>query len=348
MATWPLDKIAPPTPGTHVTSVNGQVGAVTLTIPSAQVNTDWNSLSGISQLLNKPTLFSGAYADLSGKPVLFSGNYTDLTNKPTLFDGTYASLSGKPTTLSGYGITDGITASGLTSTLSNYATTSALTSGLSAKFNTPAGNTNQYVRGDGTLAAFPTNVSSFTNDSNYLTTITSGQVTTALGFTPYNATNPSNYINQAEARSAISLTTTGSNGAASYSSSTGVVNIPNYTPSQSTASRSLNTAFQVNTTRPSLVTYSVQITVTATISGGQNGDIILEIASDSGFTTNVQTVSIFGVGQTYTLAVALSGVQPLTGIVSGVVPSGYYARLRTVNNTGTPTYSFRSGQEVTL
>jgi len=38
------------------------------------------------------------------------------------------------------------------------------------------------------------NISQFTNNSAYLTGITSGNVTTALGFTPYNATNPSGYI----------------------------------------------------------------------------------------------------------------------------------------------------------
>jgi hypothetical protein len=38
------------------------------------------------------------------------------------------------------------------------------------------------------------NISQFTNNSAYLTSITSGNVTTALGFTPYNATNPSGYI----------------------------------------------------------------------------------------------------------------------------------------------------------
>lgn len=43
--------------------------------------------------------------------------------------------------------------------------------------------------------------------------------------TYYLASNPNNYINQSGARSAISLTTTGS-GSASYSSSTGVLNIP--------------------------------------------------------------------------------------------------------------------------
>jgi hypothetical protein len=40
----------------------------------------------------------------------------------------------------------------------------------------------------------PTNVSTFTNDSGYLTGITGSQVTTALGYTPYNSSNPSGYI----------------------------------------------------------------------------------------------------------------------------------------------------------
>lgn len=120
------------------------------------------------------------------------------------------------------------------------------------------------------------------------------------------------------------------------------------TSSQASASRSLNSAFQISSTRNAQVSYSVQITVTASIAGGQNGDVILEIASDSGFTTNVQTLAINGLGQTYTLAVALQGVQPQTGVVSGFIPAGYYVRLRTVNNVGTPAFSYRAGQEVLL
>lgn len=42
------------------------------TIPSAQVNSDWNSVSGINQITNKPNLAtvatSGVYSDLTGKP----------------------------------------------------------------------------------------------------------------------------------------------------------------------------------------------------------------------------------------------------------------------------------------
>lgn len=44
------------------------------TIPAAQVNSDWNSSSGVSEILNKPSLAT----------VATSGSYNDLTNKPTI------------------------------------------------------------------------------------------------------------------------------------------------------------------------------------------------------------------------------------------------------------------------
>lgn len=73
---------------------------------------------------------------------------------------TFASLTSKPTTLVGYGITD------------------AATSAQGTSADTAYGWGNHGIAG-------------------YLTGITSGQVTTALGFTPYNATNPSGYITTA-------------------------------------------------------------------------------------------------------------------------------------------------------
>lgn len=48
------------------------------------VNADWNAATGDAAILNKPTLFSGAYSDLTGKPTLFSGAYADLSGKPDL------------------------------------------------------------------------------------------------------------------------------------------------------------------------------------------------------------------------------------------------------------------------
>jgi hypothetical protein len=59
-------------------------------------------------------------------------------------------------------------------------------------------------------------------------TLTSLNVTNALTFTPYDALNPANYITVAQARTAISLTTTGTSGAATYNNTTGVLNIPSY------------------------------------------------------------------------------------------------------------------------
>ena len=42
--------------------------------------------------------------------------------------------------------------------------------------------------------SIPSNTSDLTNDSGFITGVSSSDVTTALGFTPYNATNPSGYI----------------------------------------------------------------------------------------------------------------------------------------------------------
>jgi hypothetical protein len=48
-----------------------------------------------------------------------------------------------------------------------------------------------YATSAGSLSSM--NISQFTNNSGYLTGITSGQVTTALGFTPYSSSNPNGY-----------------------------------------------------------------------------------------------------------------------------------------------------------
>jgi hypothetical protein len=54
-----------------------------------------------SDLIDKPSLFSGNYIDLDNKPTLSivaaTGNYSDLINKPTLFSGNYIDLTNKPT-----------------------------------------------------------------------------------------------------------------------------------------------------------------------------------------------------------------------------------------------------------
>ena len=72
------------------------------TIPAAQIQSDWTQTSNLSKdfIKNKPALFSGSYTDLTNKPTLSvvasSGSYLDLTNKPALFSGSYADLTNVP------------------------------------------------------------------------------------------------------------------------------------------------------------------------------------------------------------------------------------------------------------
>lgn len=117
------------------------------------------------------------------------------------------------------------------------------------------------------------------------------------------------------------------------------------TPTSSSPSRSLNTPWLVSSNLLSGV-YAVKITTTATIGGGQEGEVFLEQADDSGFTTNVVTLDVASNSQTFTLAIALQGVQGITfSLESGYVPSGKYLRLRTNNVTGTPSYTLRNVRE---
>lgn len=273
-------------------------------------------------------------------------------------------ITNKPTTLAGFGITDAVSQTALSSSLSNYATTSslssyattaslsnyattanlanyattsALSSGLAGKYAQPGGTTAQYIRGDGSLAtldAYPAG----TNPANYLTSISASQVTTALGFTP---------LTQAGTRSAISLTTTGS-GAATYNSATGVINVPTPQTAQARVfanpTRALNTAFQISATRDAQVVYTVDISVTSVLLAGASGRAYLDYADDSAFTTNVVTIN--------SSPNATGGVLNVTnlggGNVTGIIPAGKYARIRTVNVSGTPTFTFQGSQEVLL
>ena len=104
-----------------VDTVNGIApdsnGNVTVPIPQPvpQVRSDWNATSGVAQILNKPTLFSGNYNDLTNKPEIpvvtpqvnpdwnATSGKAQILNKPVLFDGRYESLTGKPVIPTGGG-----------------------------------------------------------------------------------------------------------------------------------------------------------------------------------------------------------------------------------------------------
>lgn len=86
-----------------VVSVNGispdVQGDVTLDIPDAQVQTDWNAMEGLASIANKPTLFDGAYSSLTGKPTIPSNtnqlvNGTGFITDAPLDDEQYARKNG--------------------------------------------------------------------------------------------------------------------------------------------------------------------------------------------------------------------------------------------------------------
>lgn len=125
-------------------------------------------------------------------------------------------------------------------------------------------------------------------------------------------------------------------------------NNPALSRSQVSVSRTLNSGFQISTTRDSLVSYSVDIATVLSLTTGQSGTVFLEMATDSLFTVNLQEVARFVNGNTGTLTIGLNLSQNVTGNIGGFIPSSYFCRLRTANNTGTPTFTYRSGQEVLM
>jgi hypothetical protein len=213
-----------------------------------------------------------------------------------------------------------------------------------ATYNSTTGvlNIPQYVGG----------VTSFNTRTGAIT-LTSGDVTTALTFTPYNATNPSNYIaltalsagtgisynsttgvitntitqyTDALARLAITLTTTGTSGAATYNSTTGVLNIPSYQGGV--------TSFNTRTGA---------ITLTSGDVTGALGYTPYNATNPAGYTTNVGTVTSVGgtgtvSGLTLTGSVSVSGNLTLGGtlsLTSGNITSGLGFTPENAANKGT-------------
>lgn len=115
-----------------------------------------------------------------------------------------------------------------------------------------------------------------------------------------------------------------------------------------TPTRSLNSAFQVSSTRAAMVSYTVDIASTLSLTSGQTGTVTLQYADDSGFTTNVKTVQSSANGNTGSLTIGLGLTQTATASLTGIIPAGKYVRLVTANTTGTPTFTMRTAQEVLL
>ena len=112
--------------------------------PIPQVNSDWNAISGVAEILNKPTIPA---AQVNSDWNATSG-VAEILNKPTITNGTVTSI-------------------GLTMPSAFTVTNSPITSSGDIAV-TGAGLVSQYVRGDGTLANFPNSTGGGSSVNYYL------------------------------------------------------------------------------------------------------------------------------------------------------------------------------------
>lgn len=193
------------------------------------------------------------------------------------------------------------TISGLTTDIAN------LSSNKQDKFT---GTTSQYVRGDGSLATFPS-TAAYTDEM---------------------------------AQDAVGSIMSASGGVAvSYNDAGNAINFS--TPKTwSSPARSLNTVFQPSATRDTYCRYSVQITSAATLVLGSRGTVYLRYADNSGFTTNVVEVDrqSFGVGS----GLVVTGTTTVS--VGGPIPAGKFVQIITENTVATPSFAYQSALEVLI
>ncbi|MBR6099068.1 hypothetical protein IKP85_04910 [bacterium] len=202
-------------------------------IPAAQVNSDWNASDGVAEILNKPTIPTVNNATLTiqknGTNVgTFTANASnnvtanisvptdtgDLTNGAGFItssalsgyvqstdlaevatSGSYSDLSNKPAIPAAQVNSDWNASGGVSQILNkptipivNNATLTIQKNGTNVGTFTANASTDKTIN-----ITVPTNTNELTNGAGYITGITSSDVTTALGYTPYNSSNPNGY-----------------------------------------------------------------------------------------------------------------------------------------------------------
>ena len=220
-----------------IASSGGSTPAISISQATTSTNgylssTDWNTFNNKTSNIGTVTSVAataGTGISISGSPITTSGTLTITNTAPdqvvAFTNGTGISVTG---TYPNFTVTNTAPSSGGTVT-SVTGTAPVVSSGG----NTPAismaaatASVNGYMTStyasklDG-IAAGATNVTNtnqLTNGAGYITGITSGMVTTALGYTPYNSTNPSGYITSSGSITGSSASCTGNAATASDSS----------------------------------------------------------------------------------------------------------------------------------
>lgn len=160
------------------------------------------------------------------------------------------------------------------------------------------------------------------------------------------------YYLDSRARLALSLSTTGTSGTATYNSTTGALNIPTYSafnPSIPTSiaagGRTIGTAYQVSSTNASYISVSISIACNLTLTSGSDGTATLEYSANG--TTGWAYAGSVRSSNLGTLLAGINTTQMGGGQLSTYLPAGYYWHVVTTNNTATPTYTFLGGSYIT-
>ena len=267
---------------------------------------DWNASTGGASILNKPTLFSGAYDDLTGKPTLFSGVYNDLTSRPILFSGVYADLTGKPTLTTGTvtsvaALTLGTTGTDISSTVSNGTTTPTITlniptaSAINRGLVSPSDWSTFNSKGDMTLAGVQTVTGSKTFSSIIVGSISGNAATATKLATPVTINGTS-----FDGSGNISISTNTANALTFNNSGTGDV-------SGSTFNGSTARTISYNTIGAAPSIGSSSITTLGTITSGTwNASTVSVAKGGTGATTLIVNGVLIGNGTNAVTSVAPS------------------------------------------
>lgn len=222
---------------------------------------------------------------------------------------------------------------------------------VNTKQNALSGSTSDYVRGDWSYFAFPTLLSQFTNNLWFLTGLSLptflSQLTNNVGFITWLALNSYFLIPTGGIAQYLKWDWTLGTSITNISQLTNNVwYITGVTITQTGVTRTLNSGFVISNTKNAMVTYSVRINASAALLSPAEGAVILEIASDSGFTSNVQEVG--RIENADSVSIILTLTQSMSSQLMGFVPAWYWTRLRTVQTTGAPTFAWKSGQEILI
>lgn len=215
-------------------TVNGKALSANITLAPSDIGAATSAQGSLADTAVQPgdlatVATTGAYSDLFGKPTIPTKT-SDLTNDSGYITSSALSGYATETWVGQQGYITGITSTDVTTALgftpysatnpAGYITSSALTpyalsanlatvatsgsyNDLSNKPTIPAAQVNSDWNATSGVAqilnkpSIPTDTSDLTNGAGFITDITSSDVTTALGYTPYNSSNPSGYITSA-------------------------------------------------------------------------------------------------------------------------------------------------------